>query len=57
VHPAPPPPEAWHIAGSERWTAADQKKTGFDSPPPAGPWEIVFDGVGIWELDPLGGDS
>jgi hypothetical protein len=55
VHPAPPAPEALAHRWKRTVTAADQKKTGFDSPPPAGPWEIVFDGVGIWELDPLGG--
>lgn len=41
-----------------RWqrtvTAADQRKVLYDSPPPAGRWTIVFDEVGIWELDPFG---
>lgn len=57
VRLAPSPPRQL----AHRWkrivTAADQRKSGFGDPPPAGRWEIVIDRVGIWELDSRGGGT
>lgn len=55
--PTPAPPNALAHRWHRTVTAADQKKAGYDSPPPAGKWDIVIDRVGIWELDPLGGGT
>lgn len=53
VLPAPEPPA--QLAGTWRRTvtAADLIKAG-PEPPPAGEWELVFDRVGAWHLDPKG---
>jgi hypothetical protein len=34
-------------------TQADLEKSG-QGPPPAGVWDLVFDRIGAWHLDPLG---
>jgi hypothetical protein len=57
IPPAQAPPKALAHHWKRTLTAADQKKVEFDNPPPKGSWEIVFDQVGIWELDPLGGGT
>jgi hypothetical protein len=50
------PPRSLAGAWTRRLTAADQKKAAGD-PPPVGQWRIVFDRVGVWELDPFGGGT
>lgn len=57
IQPAQAPPKALAHHWKRTLTAADQNKVEFASPPPKGGWEIVFDQVGIWELDPLGGGT
>jgi hypothetical protein len=54
VPPAPQPPGALGGIWTRTITARDIAKAGpLDGPPPAGRWELAFDRIGAWELDPL----
>ena len=55
VGAAPPPPAALQGTWTRTVTPADLTHAGAtDMPPPTGQWELVFDQVGAWHLDPLG---
>ncbi|MGZ6573366.1 MAG: hypothetical protein ACXVHJ_20235 [Solirubrobacteraceae bacterium] len=54
VLPAPQPPTALRGLWTRTVTARDIANAGpLDGPPPAGRWELAFDRIGAWELDPL----
>lgn len=54
VLPAPTPPSELAGTWTRNVTAEDvQKATSGEGPPP-GAWQLVFDSVGAWVLDPLG---
>jgi hypothetical protein len=53
VPAAPQPPASLRGMWTRTVTAQDLAKAGSE-PPPAGQWELVFDQVGAWHLDPLG---
>ena len=53
VLPAPAPPAALAGRWSRTVTEEDLAKAGPDAPP-GGRWELVFDHIGAWHLDPLG---
>lgn len=59
VLPAPRPPAALAGAWTRAVTKHDQAKStpvygaGVGNVPPAGVWRLVFDRVGVWELDPV----
>jgi hypothetical protein len=59
VLPAPTPPAALAGRWSRSITTEDQAKSdpkfGTDNVPPAGRWRLIFDRVGVWEIDPRGG--
>lgn len=54
VLPSPAPPAALAGDWTRTVTKKDLEKSG-PGPPPAGKWTLVFDRVGAWHLDPLGG--
>jgi hypothetical protein len=56
VHAAAPPPRALRGTWTRTVTPADLARN-VPNPgqiPPTGQWELVFDKVGAWELDPIG---
>lgn len=55
VQPDPQPPAALRGIWTRTVTGREIAKAGpLDGPPPAGRWELAFDRIGAWELDPLG---
>ena len=56
VQAAPQPPASLRGMWTRTVTEEDIAKSGSDPSglPPAGQWELVFDQVGAWELDPQG---
>lgn len=54
VGPAPPPPAALRGTWARTLTPADLARAVPEHGPPTGQWELVFDQVGAWELDPVG---
>jgi hypothetical protein len=56
VPAAPQPPASLRGMWTRTVTAQDLEKAGASiEPPPTGQWELVFDQVGAWHLDPRGG--
>jgi DNA-binding SARP family transcriptional activator len=60
VLPAPQPPAALAGTWTRTVTKRDQAKSspafgaiGANNVPPAGVWRLVFDPIGVWELDPV----
>ena len=55
VHAAPGPPAALRGTWTRTVTPADlTRAVPEDGAPPTGQWELVFDSVAAWELDPFG---
>jgi hypothetical protein len=54
VHAAPQPPAALRGTWTRTVTPADLTRARPEHIPPTGQWELVFDKVGAWELDPVG---
>jgi hypothetical protein len=56
VTAAPEPPAALTATWTRSLTTADQNKAEpqYGGPPPVGVWHLVFDQIGVWELDPMG---
>ena len=55
VAAAPEPPAALKGTWTRTVTPQDIENAGVtEAPPPPGRWDLVFDQVGAWELDPLG---
>jgi TolB protein len=59
VMPAIAPPTGLAGTWTRTMTTAEQQKCdpkfGTDNCPPPGVWKLIFDSVGVWELDPLHG--
>ena len=53
VTAAPQPPSALRGTWARTMTQQDITSAGLTQGPPTGPWQLVFDQVGAWELDPL----
>jgi hypothetical protein len=54
VAAAPRPPKALQGTWTRTMTQQDITSAGLTLGPPTGRWQLVFDRVGAWELDPLG---
>ncbi|MGA8522022.1 MAG: hypothetical protein WB807_03105, partial [Candidatus Dormiibacterota bacterium] len=55
VAAAPAPPAALKGTWTRTVTQQDIEHAGVtEGPPPTGQWHLVFDQIGVWELDPLG---
>jgi hypothetical protein len=54
VGAAPSPPAALRGTWTRTLTSADLTRATPEHNPPAGRWELVFDQVGAWDLDPFG---
>ncbi len=54
VAAAPQPPAALQGTWTRTMTQQDITNAGLTLGPPTGRWQLVFDRVGAWELDPLG---
>ena len=54
VAAAPKPPTSLRGIWTRTLTQQDITSAGLTQGPPTGPWQLVFDQVGAWELDPLG---
>ena len=54
VSAAPQPPAALRGTWARTVTQADLARAVPEHGPPTGPWELVFDQVGAWDLDPTG---
>ena len=54
VHAAPPPPAALRGTWTRTVTPADFTRVPTENSNPTGQWELVFDNVGAWDLDPVG---
>ena len=54
VTAAPQPPTALQGTWTRTMTQQDITNAGLTLGPPTGRWQLVFDRVGAWELDPLG---
>ena len=54
VAAAPKPPAALRGTWARTLTQQDITSAGLTQGPPTGGWQLVFDQVGAWELDPLG---
>jgi hypothetical protein len=54
VHAAPQPPTALRGTWTRTVTPADLARYPAENSNPTGQWELVFDNVGAWDLDPVG---